>query len=92
MVFMATINMILENGGRPTNSIISRVLLTIEHCTKICVKLKLRHMSFVLCQICRYTNLHIMDINENLKNEVNHKNINKHILARKYFQTTIVEY
>ena len=30
-VSMATAYMILKNGGRPTNSIISRVLLILEH-------------------------------------------------------------
>ena len=34
--------MILEVGGRPANSVISRVLFKID------VKLKLRHMSFIL--------------------------------------------
>ena len=31
MFSMETPYMILENGGRPTNSIISRVLLILEH-------------------------------------------------------------
>ena len=58
----------LRMGGRPTNSIISRVLLILEH--KIGVKLKLRY-NHVFVHVLRYVNLLtfiLININENLKN------------------------
>ena len=45
MVSMAIPYMILENVGMPKNSILSRVLL------KIGVKLKFRHMPFLLWSV-----------------------------------------
>ena len=39
----------------------------ISSSTKIGVKLKLRHMLFSYGQICKSSNLHIMNVNENLQ-------------------------
>ena len=69
MVSMATLYMILKNGGRPTKSIVSRVLSYTRAING--TKLKLRHRPFF--PVVRYVNHLIcifMNINVNMKNEV----------------------
>ena len=69
MVSMATRYMILKTGGRPTKSIVSRVLLFLEH--KTWYQIKAKTQTFL--PMVRYVNYPIcifMNINENLKNEV----------------------
>ena len=69
MVSMATRYMILKTGGRPTKSLVSRVLLLLEHKTWYQIKAKtqtfhpmVRYVNYLICIF--------MNINENLKNEV----------------------
>ena len=66
MVSMATRNMILKNVGRPTKSIVTRVLLIIEHKTWYQIKAE----SQAILPVAQYVNHLIcisMNINENLK-------------------------
>ena len=69
MVSMATHYMILKNGGNPTKSLVSTVLLIIEHRTLYQIKV----LTQAFCHMVRFVNYLIcifMNINENLKNEV----------------------
>ena len=69
MVSMVTRFMILKNGGYPSKSLVSTVLLIIEHKTWYQIKAEtqtFRHIvRFVNYLICIF-----MNINENLKNEI----------------------
>ena len=49
MISMTTLYMNLKNGGRPTKSNISRVLLILESKCNKGTKLKLSHRPFFLC-------------------------------------------
>ena len=69
MVSMATRYMILKTVGRPTKSIVSSVLLILEHKTWYQIKAKTK----TFLPVVRYVNYLVyifMNINENLKNEV----------------------
>ena len=69
MVSMAIPYMIIMNGGRPTNSILSRVLLIIENYNCCQIKAQIH----VIPPVVSYVNYLIcifMNTNENLKNEV----------------------
>ena len=66
---MATRYMILNTMGRPTKSIVPRVLLFLEHKTWFQIKTKTQN----LLSMVRYVNYRIcifMNVNETLKNEV----------------------
>ena len=69
MVSMATCYMIPKSWGRPTKSIVSSVLLFLEHKTWYQIKAKTK----TFLPMVRYVNYLIcifININENLKNEV----------------------
>ena len=69
MVSMATRYMILKNGGRPTESVVSRVLLVLEHKNLYQIKVSI-HAFLLMVRYINYLICIFMYINEILKAEV----------------------
>ena len=77
MVSMATRYMILKTGGISTKSIVSRVLLFLEHTPWYQIEAK-THNFLPMVRYLYYLICIFMNINEDLKNEVkNHKKHHK---------------
>ena len=68
MVAMATCNAILKNGGIPTKSIISQLLLTIEYLTWYQIN-NLIHASYPMVGDANYLICIFMNTKKILKNE-----------------------
>ena len=89
---MAICNAILNNGGIPTKSIISQLILTIDYETWYQIKEQI-HAFYLMVSDANYLICIFMNTNENFKNEGKIlKNINKLISATNHHQTNIVEY